>query len=128
MYIYRFKNAATTLSYKSLNSSMKRWRLKNFPPSPTSLQQFLQQMDQNLYAKVLRYSEGHSMTAHGVTDTNGDTHVIFFDQLFIEQFLQSVRRLFIDATFQCRPNMSDICQLLTVMGVVSNHVSLFSVT
>lgn len=104
---------------------MKRWRLKNFPPSPTCLQQFLQQLNENLYARVLRYTADHSLTVQVVTDRNGDTHVLFYDKTFIKEFFRTVSRLFIDATFQCRPNLSDVCQLLTVMGVVTNHVSCF---
>lgn len=79
---------------------MKRWQLKILPPPPSSMEQFFQQLKQNPFTAVLCYREDTSLTVRMITDRNGDTHVLFLD----------------------------VCQLLTVQGVVSNHVNFVSVT
>lgn len=105
-----------------MRSNMKRWRLQHFPPNPSSINQVQEQLRDGNYNRILR-GGGVELTAHAVTDENGFVHIIFYDREFILEYMSRVKRLFIDGTFQCRPNIKDIMQLLNILGIRAGCVS-----
>lgn len=102
---------------------MKHWRRRCFPPNPTNLAGFLDQLRQPCYSNLLNY-ERNLITINEVTDIDGCLHLIFYDSEFVQNVMSGATKIFVDGTFQTTPRPTDAYQLVMVMAVRFNHVSL----
>ena len=102
---------------------MKHYRLQEFPPCPNSLCEFAAQLNAGGYCKVLDY-DTNSVTSINVVDSDGFTHLLFYDLDLIKRNCGFVTHMFIDGTFKTRPRIKDCTQLLNVLVVIHNRVSL----
>lgn len=122
--ITRFPETAELISLERIRSSIKHWRLAIYPPSPTSLQDFKNQLLNNEYDMVLNYRSEYHITATCVKDDKGDEHILFYDQDLIQHF-KKASHLSTDATFDSRINLPECSQLLTVLALRGDNVIIF---
>lgn len=101
---------------------MQSNRRQTFPPKPTTLHEFSQQIAEGSYNFLLTY-KGYKIETLTVTDENNNTHIIFYDPDLIENFFKKIWQMFIDGTFQTRTLIGDCEQMLTIIGIFMNRVS-----
>lgn len=121
MHLRSDPEGAALLPYASMISSMKRWRKRNFPPTPHTLEEFFRRATDPAYAKNLQYGSG-SLSVKLVTDDHGHNHVLLYDADFVFREMLTVTRLFIDGTFRSAPDLQGVYQLVTLMAIKFNHV------
>lgn len=85
------------------------------------MNEFIHQINENKYDLILNYYD-HKVSAYPVEDADKFTHILFYDEDFIQKNFEECTHLFIDGTFKTRPSLNDCSQLLIVMGVLSGHV------
>lgn len=120
---FRYQDAAVEVPYHVIKSSMANWRRGVWPASPKNLDEFHRVLTAPGNEKLTTYNDA-SMTLEHIVDNDGEKHEVFYDPVFVRKVMPSATKIFIDATFQTTPRMAGISQLLTVMVVSHNHVSL----
>lgn len=78
---------------------------------------FAKQLAEGHYDCLLNRPDGSTVEWAQVIESNRDTHIVFFNRSFIVDFMQRIKRMFIDGTFQTRAQLQDCIQLLTVLVV-----------
>lgn len=66
------------------------------------------------------------MTIDRILDGGGESHILFYDPVFVRKIMPNVSKVFVDAMFQITPRLQGVSQLLTLMVVSHDHVSLKS--
>lgn len=101
---------------------MMKCRRVIYPARPLDLPAFNEQLDDPQDPRILEYAQGRFST-HLVVDEEGHNHLIIYDEDFVRtEIAPRVTKLFVDATFKSTPNLNDAYQLLTMMGIIFNHV------
>ena len=118
--------AATVLNRNKLYEKFKKWKIRSYPPTPTTTAEFAKQLEEGKYDHILSYEEEWRVEAVPIVDKNNDIHIIFYDAAFDKDNFEDVETCFVDATFKSRPNLKDCRQLLTFLGVLANRVSKLS--
>ena len=59
-----------------------------------------------------------------LADENG-VHAVFYGSEFLRAKFRNVINILIDATFACVSRMGECYQLLPILGIKFNHVSIF---
>lgn len=116
--------AAELTSFPSIRSFLKKCRRRRYPPCPANISEFVDKLSSAENARNLEYSTGR-LSVNLIVDENGSQHALFFDENFVRDEMHDVTRLLVDATFRARPRIEGATQLLTVMGIKLNHVSIF---
>ena len=106
-----------------MRETIKYYKFKVYPRHPKSLEEFADQLKDNKYDKLLNY-ELNSVTAVPVRDDDGNCHIVFYDKKLLDEYFKNIQHMFIDATFQTRPKISDCQQLLNVLAVLHNCVKI----
>ncbi|KAJ8684843.1 hypothetical protein QAD02_020636 [Eretmocerus hayati] len=118
-----FPDAAMRVSKDSKTSRMKRHRLKSFPPCARDYQEFLTQVEEEKHSAILKSLKTGRKITSLVIDDGDDKHVIYYDEDFLKDDMQRTTHLFIDGTFQCRPNIKGSAQVLNIMGLKNGRNS-----
>lgn len=100
---------------------MHKSRLQNYPPSPHTIGEFVDRLNDPTYRRNLEYGSGR-LSVRLVTDDGGAQHALIFDENFVREEMQDVSKLLIDATFSSRPRIDGVYQLMTIMGIKLDHV------
>ena len=109
------------ITLKTIRELLKPYRLKAFPPYPKTLAQFGEQLDTGGYDKLLNY-ENNKLSVVTIEDQEGFVHILFYDQKLLDEFFKDVKHIFVDGTYQTRPNIKHCSQLLNVLAVISGVV------
>lgn len=121
----RYPEAAVTVTYPSVESSMRRWRKSVHPRIPTSLEEYGVILRLPQWSHILGYkNDTRHMQCATVTAADGSISVIFGDPEFIDSLSESTD-IFVDATFKVVPAINGAYQLLTVMANFHDHVSIY---
>lgn len=102
---------------------MKVWRRQVYPRDPTTLEEFYVQLKDPQNAKLLNYNST-KMTIEKVQDSDGEEHLIIYDDGLVKEIFRNSRKLFVDGTFQTTPHVQGVYQLVTFMAICFGHVSL----
>ena len=100
---------------------MDRLRRLEFPANPNSMHVFAQQLANN--RRLGQYNDDGMLTSESILDVDGEMHIAFFDQNFIQNYISNAEELLIDATFEVLPHIQRAYQLLRIMARRHNHVS-----
>ncbi|KAH0546591.1 hypothetical protein KQX54_011833 [Cotesia glomerata] len=112
-------NVASFVTFKSMKTSMLRWRQKIRPSKVTSLNEYLRVINLDKWIDFRKYSFG-TITVNPIVMNNETIAVILGDIQFLA-LLNNIQELHIDATFEvCPRNISNYIQLLTIMATVSD--------
>jgi hypothetical protein len=99
-----------------------RCRRISYPPRPSNILAFSEQLSDPRNERLLEYTSGR-FTTRLLRDTDGNNHIAIHDAEFVRtEIMQDVTKIFIDATFRSTPNLEDAYQLMTIMGIKFNHV------
>lgn len=110
--------------YNEIKGRMKKWRKKNFPKQPRTIKEMGEKLLEPGNEKLRSYGPG-VIEPITITDSDGNDHMILIDRELINKRFKNLKnaKIFIDGTFQTTPKLDDIYQLLTVMMMHHNHVS-----
>ncbi|KAL7289179.1 hypothetical protein TKK_0017122 [Trichogramma kaykai] len=116
--IEKCPKATEIVDISTMRPKMKKWRSNKFPAKAKNIGEFVKQINNGDYNKVLSYYD-FEVSAQPVMDAKGMEHVLLYDKEFIKKHFENCTHLFIDGTFKTRPDLEDCVQLLIIMGVLS---------
>lgn len=120
--LYRHPEAASIVTYPSIESTMRRWRKSFHPPIPDSLTAYGNILEDDQWRRMMSYNRGRIQTAT-VTAADNSVSVVFGNVDYIN-LLSDATEIFIDATFKVVPAVNGAYQLLTMMATKFDHVGL----
>lgn len=103
--------------------SMKVWRRQIYPRDPTTLQEFYDQLRDPRNENLLKYNST-MMKIEKVVDSDGEEHVVIYDDTLVKDVFSNAKKIFVDGTFATTPHVEGVYQLVTFMAVCFGHVSL----
>lgn len=104
---------------------MQQCRRQHYPPNPRTIDEFVTRLSDTAYERNLEYCNGR-LSVTLIIDSSGARHALLFDENFVRQQMGDVTKILIDGTFRSRPRIEGVYQLVTIMGIKLNHVSIFS--
>lgn len=119
---FRFPNAAVSLTFLSLESTMRSWRNKFQLPISRTFEDFFAKVSDDRWGSVISYSNGRFAIRYRVGE-DGSKTIGFADINFIARVTTFASKMMGDATFQITPTLEDAYQVFILMVLAFGHVS-----
>lgn len=117
---YRLPDASVAVPFAAVERNMRRWRAKNIPKIPSTLEDFAEVINQQEYSHLRQYANGR-LTISTIRAADGALVTVFADEEQLAE-LSQIDELSFDGTFDVRPKHPKTAQLLTIMGLIDDTV------
>ncbi|XP_044597447.1 uncharacterized protein LOC123274010 [Cotesia glomerata] len=114
--------AAIHVTWVDIYPKMLRWRRQIKPPIPDSIDQYINLIEMPEWNMYTSHNQTN-ITVITIEDNDHSKSIIYADLEFLRS-LNNVFELYIDATFKVVPRKPAFRQLLTILGLVQDSVSL----
>ncbi|XP_066585189.1 uncharacterized protein [Prorops nasuta] len=123
-YNYKMKEnieACAIVTLKSIRSTLKRSRIQSMPYNPKTLKDIRLIVNNEVWQDAMQFminDDKHIISVH-VQEINAEFQVFLYDKNFLQKMNKTVD-FSVDATYYSRPKLTDVYQLLTIMGRVDD--------
>lgn len=115
-------DVAAEVTLPVMKNAIHRARASLYPPVPITLENLSDLLSQQ-HQRVAVSRDGKDTIFGGSVHTNGMVSVIFLSRR-LRRYLRKVKLVFCDGTFGSRPNSPQSAQVLQIVTVVRNTVSI----